>query len=66
VQDLTPTDDVVLHQMFIQRIGDSQLADEYESGDIFIAVMHFGQLTLEEAYVRLETVEGLILMERRW
>ena len=58
--------DVVLHQMFVQRIGDSQLVDECESGDIFITVMHFGQLTLEEAYVRLETVEGLILMKKRW
>ena len=39
-------------------MGDSQPADEYESIDIFAAVVQFGQLTLEEADVRLETVEG--------
>ena len=31
-------------------------ADNCESGDIFVVVMHFGQLTLKETDIRLETV----------
>jgi len=58
VQDLTPIGDIILHQLFIQWVGDSQPADKYESGDIFVAIVHFGQLALEEVDVRLETVVG--------
>ena len=47
---------VTFHQIFVQLAGDSQPADECESGDIFVAVVHFDQLTLEEADVHLETV----------
>ena len=61
VQDLTPTGDIVLHQIFV---SDSQLADECESGDIFAAVMHLGQLTVEVDDVRLETVGGSHLDEK--
>ena len=50
--------DVVLHQIFGQLVGDSQPADECKRGDIFAAVVHFVQLTLEEADVRLKTVGG--------
>jgi len=44
--------------MFVQWVGDSQPADECESGDIFTVVVHLGQLTLEVADVRFETVGG--------
>ena len=55
VQDLTPTSDIVLHQMFVQRVGDSQSANEC-AGDIFTAVVHLGQLILEVVDKHLETV----------
>ena len=42
--------------MFVQQAGDSQPVDECESDDIFAAVVHFGQLTLKMANIRLETV----------
>ena len=57
VQDPTPTSDI-LHQMFIHRVGDLRPANECESGNIFTAVVHLGQLTLEVADIRLETVRG--------
>ena len=37
---------------------DSQPIDECENDDIFIPVVHLGQLTLEVVNVRLETIEG--------
>ena len=49
----------------LYSVGDTQPDDESESGDIFDAVDHLGQLTLKVADVCLETV-CLILMERRW
>jgi len=48
--------DFVLHQMFVQWVGDSQSADECESDNIFIVVVHFVQQTLKEADVRIEVV----------
>ena len=45
-------------------MSDSQSADECESDDIFTAVVHFVQLTLELADVRLETVRGSHLDEK--
>jgi len=44
--------------MFIHRVGDLRPADECESDNIFAAVVHLGQLTLEVADIRLETVRG--------
>ena len=55
---------VVFHQMLVQWVGDSQPADKCESNDIFVVVVHFGQLILEEANVRLETVGGSHLDEK--
>ena len=40
----------------LYSVGDSQPDDESESGDIFDAVDHLGQLTLKVADVCLETV----------
>ena len=52
VQNLAPTSDV-LHQMFVQRVGDPQPVDECESRDILTTLVYFCQLTLKLANVRL-------------
>jgi len=39
-------------------VGDLQPANECESSDIFAAIVHLGQLTLEVAIVCIEAVGG--------
>jgi len=58
---LHSTCDIVLHQMFIQRVGNPQSADECESTDILTTVVYFWQLTLKVVNVCLKTVRGSYL-----
>jgi len=51
--------------MLVQWVRNLQPADECEFRDIFIAVGHLGELTLEVFDVRLEAVTGSYLIVRR-
>jgi len=54
-EDIPHLADVILHQMFIEEVGDLQPTDEGGSVYVLVAVVHQGHLALEIINVVLQT-----------
>jgi len=55
-EDIPHVGDIILHQMFVEGVGDLQPTDEGGNDYILIAVVHQGQLALEIINVALQTL----------
>ena len=60
-EDIPHLADVILHQMFVEGVGDLQPTDEGGSGYILIAVVHQDHLALEVINVAFQSIPSFHL-----
>ena len=58
-EDVPHPGDFLLHQVFVERVGDLQSSDECCSSHVVIVVIHKGHLALEITDIVLEALSGL-------
>jgi len=58
--------DVFLHKIFVERIGESQPADEGSGGYALVAVVYQGDLTMKIVNIVLQALPAFNLTVRMW